>query len=169
MYQDDEDQVVRTEQEEHESDSQTNPDSSSTIMVQQPAVYYPSNVGMVNNNVGMVNGVVMHDEILKSISTQTNANQSIPVAIQQSAAVIAPLPMAPSPASVPMPVEPVAVPEHIIPLPTAVTVSVQADIKESNQYLEAEISTGDDSESMDNSKDNSGEGTMDDCKLNLNP
>lgn len=170
MYQDDEDQVVRTEQEEHESDSQTNPDSSSTIMVQQPAVYYPTNVGMVNNNVGLVNGVVMHDEILKNISTQTIANQSIPVAIQQPAAVVASLPMAPTPVSVPMPIEPVAVPEHIIPLATAVTVSVQADIKESNQYLDAEISTGEDSESMDNSKDNSGEGTMDDCKhLNLNP
>ncbi|CAO1442271.1 unnamed protein product [Diamesa hyperborea] len=154
MYQDDEDQVVRTEQEEHESDSQTNPDSSSTIMVQQPAVYYPTNVGMVNNNVGLVNGVVMHDEILKNISTQTIANQSIPVAIQQPAAVVASLPMAPTPVSVPMPIEPVVVPEHIIPLATAVTVSVQADIKESNQYLDAEISTGEDSESMDNSKDN---------------
>lgn len=149
------------------SDTVTVSDGSSGIITTptNQNVYYPPPASVVSNPPGIVNyvtqpmnvspagppqqingGVMMHDEMLKSISTQTSHT---PVLIQNAQVPVIPqIPMAPAPAALPLPIEPVAVvsPETVQMIPTAPI----NDIKD--QY-DAEVSTGDDTESLDNSKD----------------
>lgn len=79
-------QSVRSDVDEHEvNDGQGNNVDNTAIMIQEQAVFYPSNVGLVNNTympamnttVTPVNGVAtIHDDMLKTISTQTNSNNN---------------------------------------------------------------------------------------------
>lgn len=144
MYNEDDDAIPRTGEELDTNESNVttaSSDSSGSMIVPQNTVFYqaPSNV-VVNNpaiipNFPMqaptVNGV-MHDEMLKNISTQTTQAPQ-PIMQNAQAAIISQvaqtIPMAPAAASLPLPVEPVAV-----------AAEVQM-ISENNQY-DADQSNG---------------------------
>lgn len=150
MYNEDDDATPRVGEEHDTNDSNVttaSSDSSGSMVVPQNAtIYYPpalapANV-VVNNptiipnfpqgmpaQVPAVNGG-MHDEMLKSISTQTTqAPQQIQATI--IAQVAQNIPIAPAAASLPLPVEPVAV-----------LISEQAPIMTENIQYEAEQSNG---------------------------
>lgn len=115
MYNEDDDALPRTGDEHDTNDSNvttTSSDSSGSMIVPQNPVFYQAPANVVVNNPAIipsyapnmqgqvapaVNGVI-HDEMLKNISTQTTQ------LIQAQA-----IPMAPAAASLPLPVEPVAV------------------------------------------------------------
>jgi len=118
MYNEDDDTRVADDHDNNESNVTTSTDSTGSVIVQQNPVFYqhpPGNV-VVNNPAiipypqglppgqAPVNGV-MHDEMLKNMSTQT-AVASQPI-IQP--AIITQIPIAPAAAALPMPVEPIAV------------------------------------------------------------
>lgn len=152
MYNEEDDIAPRGGEEHDTNDSNVttaSSDSSASMIVPQTAVFYqaPANVVVTNPAiipsfppqalpgqalVGQVNGV-MHDEMLKSISTQTTqAPQQI---IQSAQAAIPPqvaqpIAMAPAPAALPMPIEPVAIVSPEAPM-----------MNEINQY-EADQSNG---------------------------
>lgn len=137
MYNEDDDALPRTgdEHDTNESNVTTaSSDSSGSMIVPQAPVFYQAPANVVVNNPAIipsyapamqgqaapaVNGVI-HDEMLKNISTQT---------IIQAQAI----PMAPAAASLPLPVEPVAV------IPAEVTV---APNNVDNHHYEADQSNG---------------------------
>lgn len=94
-----------------------------------------------------VNGI-MHEEMLKNIATQTS--QVISVSPQQAIQV---LPMAPAPNALPLPVEPVAVIHEAVIMPKMHANSVATATEMMIQY-EGEQSNGEDSDTLDNSKEN---------------
>jgi Nuclear transport factor 2 (NTF2) domain len=120
MYNEDDDAVRAGEDHDTNDSNATNDSTGSMIVPQNATVFYqaPSNVVVTNPAIipnfppqaGQVNGV-MHDEMLKNISTQTtqspqqilNAQATIITQVAQT------IPMAPAPTSLPLPVEPVAV------------------------------------------------------------
>lgn len=152
MYNEDDEATPRAGDELDTNDSNvttTSSDSSGSMIVPQNVAFYPANV-VVNNPAiipnfppqplqgqapaGQLNGV-MHDEMLKNISTQTTqAPQQI---MQNVQAQIIPqvaqtIPMAPAAASLPLPVEPVAVASPDIPMMTEIN---QYDADQSNGEL----------------------------------
>lgn len=131
MYNEDDEATPRAGDEHDTNDSNVttaSSDSSGSMIVPQNTVFYQAPANIVVNNptiipqfpqqalqvqapVGQVNGV-MHDEMLKNISTQTTqAPQQILQNPQATiiAQVTQAIPMAPAAASLPLPVEPVAV------------------------------------------------------------
>lgn len=137
MYNEDDEAVGRAG-EDHDTNDDANvttasSDSSGPMTVTQNAIFYQPPV--INNPtiipsyppqgpVPVVNGV-MHDEMLKTISTQTSQTpqQIQPTIIPQVAQNI---PMAPAAASLPLPVEPVAVAPEPIPIMND-TIQYEAD------------------------------------------
>jgi len=150
----DDDQDSR--EDSHDATDVSNTDNSTSMLVQQPqAVFFPgppnppgivSSANFVpqpmqaNPAAPQVNGV-MHEELLKNMSTQTTqAPQSAPIVQQQQQQQqVAQVPiMAPAPAALPMPIEPVASPE-------IVTSPMVVEVKDNGNQYEIEQSNGDDS------------------------
>lgn len=137
MYEDD-DQAGRGGEEHDTNDSNittTSSDSGSMIAPQNVVFYQaPASVPPTfppHGQAPAVNGVT-HDEMLKTISTQT---QSTPQLAQTTIIPAAQnIPIAPAAASLPLPVEPVA----IAPTEVAVAATIMA---ENNQY-DADQSNG---------------------------
>lgn len=144
VYNEDEDARVGEDHDNNESNVTTSTESAGSVIVQQNAVFYqhpPGNV-VVNTPAiipypqaipqgqapAQVNGVI-HDEMIKNMSTQTAA---APQAIMPNvpAAIIATIPIAPAATALPMPIEPVAVvvPE-VVPVVTEVA-QYEAEIGE---------------------------------------
>lgn len=164
IYCEDDDQ----QREEHEVDTanvgnNTSEGSANAPMMVQQNVFYaqppPGNVIAVNANPTLVptfaagapvvpnanappqvNGI-MHEEMLKNIATQTSQTQLITQAPPQV------LPMAPAPTALPIPVEPVAVVPEVMPI-----VNVPATTTITSDY-EADQLNGNDSDTLDNSKE----------------
>lgn len=140
MYNEDEEATPRAGDEHDAIDSNVttaSSDSSGSMIVAQNTVFYQAPANVIVNNPAVnfppqglqgpapVNGV-MHDEMLKNISTQTT---QAPPQILQNAQVTIPQvahPMAPAPASLPLPVEPVAVASPEVPI------DIQYDADQSN-------------------------------------
>lgn len=127
MYNEDDETAARAGEDHDTNDSNVttaSSESSGPMSVPQNAIFYPiapvvTNPTIIPNfppqgPVPVVNGV-MHDEMLKTISTQTS---QVP---QQIQATIIPqvaqnIPIAPAAASLPLPVEPVAVAPESVPI-----------------------------------------------------
>lgn len=142
MYNEDDDARAADEHDNNESNVTTSTDSTGSVIVQQNPVFYqhpPGNVVVNNPSIipypqglppgqapAQVNGV-MHDEMLKNMSTQTAAApqqiiQTVPAIIQQ-------IPIAPAATALPIPtIEPAVVSPDL----------VNQAIKTENQF-EAEI------------------------------
>jgi hypothetical protein len=163
------------QREEHEGDSAANSTDGSTnagpnMMVPQNVFYAapPANVIAVNANPALVptgypaaapvvatsvpppvvNGI-MHEEMLKNIATQTSQTQLIaaPQTVQAPPPQV--LPMAPAPTALPIPVEPVAV---VVPIVEVMPI-VNAVVATSTSDYEADQLNGNESDTLDNSKD----------------
>lgn len=118
-------------------------DSSGSMIVPQNTTFYPApanvNAPTIMNYpqnlqgqvpAGQVNGV-MHDEMLKNISTQTT--QTPQQILQNQATIITQtLPMAPAADTLPLPVEPVAVASEIISTTPIMADNNQYDADQSN-------------------------------------
>lgn len=142
MYNEDDEATPRAGDEHDTNDSNVttaSSDSSGSMIVAQNTVFYQPPANVIVNSPAVitsfppqgpvsVNGV-MHDEMLKNISTQTT---QAPQQIMQNAQVtIIPqvaqtIPMAPAAASLPLPVEPVAVASPEVPI------DIQYDADQSN-------------------------------------
>jgi hypothetical protein len=139
--------------------SQNNDGTATTTMIVQPGVFYSAAPGNViapqlvsaftvpvqtaqAPPQPQVNGVI-HEEMLKNMATQTSQTPQI---IPAPAQVIA---IAPAPTALPIPVEPVAVIPAVIP-----EVAIQAQMigTVENQY-DADQSNGEESDTLDNSKE----------------
>lgn len=151
MYNEDDEATPRVGEEHDTNESNVttaSSDSSGSMIVPQNAtVFYQAPANVVVNNPAIiasfpqalqgpvVNGV-MHDDMLKNISTQTNQPHQ-PIHPNPQAAIIAQvaqnIPIAPAAASLPLPVEPVAVvlPETI----TIMAENIQYEAEQSNGKL----------------------------------
>lgn len=121
MYNEDDEAVARAGEDHDTNDlnaTTASSESSGPMTVPQNAIFYQApvvNSAIIPNyppqgQVTVVNGV-MHEEMLKTISTQTSQGPPIqPTIIPQ----VQNIPMAPAAASLPLPVEPVAVAPEII-------------------------------------------------------
>lgn len=157
MYNEDDEATPRAGDEHDTNDSNVTTASSDssgsmivptgTVFYQAPATVVVNNPAIIPNfppqslqpqaNAGQVNGV-MHDELLKNISTQTTqAPQQIQATIIPQVAQT--LPMAPAAASLPLPVEPVAI--------------VSPEIQMDNNQYDADQSNESETDTMDNSKE----------------
>lgn len=150
VYNEDEDVRVGDDHDNNESNVTTSTESTGSVIVQQNAVFYqhpPGNVVVSNpaiisypqalpqgqaQAVAQVNGV-MHDEMIKSISTQTTV---VPQAIIPNvpATIIATIPIAPAATALPMPIEPVAViQQEIVPIVAEVVQYEQEIVDDSDK------------------------------------
>lgn len=150
MYNEDDDASAPRPGDEHDTNDSNvtsgSNDSTGSMIVSQNTVFYqaPANV-VVNPSIipnfppqtlqqAPVNGV-MHDEMLKTISTQTQAPPQIAAIIPQ----VAPIPIAPAAASLPLPVEPVAViaPEVVNAVPMMAENQYDADQSNGEGFFES--------------------------------
>lgn len=126
MYNEDDDARVCDDHDNNESNVTTSTDSAGSVIVQPSAVFYqhpPGNVvvsaittptiipypqGIPQGQApAQVNGVI-HDEMLKNMSTQTSTTPQ-PIIANVPTTIIAAIPIAPAATALPMPIEPVAV------------------------------------------------------------
>ena len=150
MYNEDDETAPRAGDEHDTNDSNVttaSSDSSGSMMVSQNTVFYQAPANVVNAPAimnyppqplqgqappGQVNGV-LHDEMLKNISTQTTQTNQQIIQAPIIAQVAQTLPMAPAAASLPLPVEPVAVaPTEVINTSPIMTDNNQYDADQSN-------------------------------------
>lgn len=190
MYNEDDEAAPRAgdEHDTNESNVTTaSSDSSGSMIVPQTPVYYQAPANVVSTppimnypsqtlqgqaSAGQVNGV-LHDEMLKSISTQTG--QAPPQILQSAqlsiiAQVAQSLPMAPAAATLPLPVEPVAVVSDVIPTTPIMIENNQYDADQSNgeiinfslRFVADTIFLESETDTLDNSKetDTNSEETM---------